>query len=59
MGTLGDDVALVDDDEVVAGVFDFWEDVAGDEDGHLVFEVFDEGTDGEDLVGVEAYGGFV
>lgn len=58
-GVGGFDFPFVDNDDFVAGHFDFAEDVGGEEDGVLVTELLDESTDGPDLVGIESVGGFV
>ena len=58
-GAEGDEAALVDDENAVAGDFDFGEDVRGDDDGHASAEAGDEVAHELDLVGVEADGWLV
>ena len=56
---LGDDAALVDDQDAVAGHFDLGEDMRGDDDGHAAAEAGDEIADDEDLMRIQADGGLV
>lgn len=58
-GAVGDDAALIDDDGAGAGGGDLFEDVSGEEDGAGFAEVFNELTNFELLVRVEAVRRFV
>jgi hypothetical protein len=64
VGEVGDsigrhDLAAADDDDLAAGVFDFGEDVRGEDDGVVAGEGGDEFAGLDDLFGVEAGGGFI
>ena len=56
---MGDESAPVNDDDLVTDLFDFVQDVTRDKHGHLAAERANEVADAEDLVRVEADGGFV
>ena len=56
---LGDDAALVDDDHPLAGQGDFGQDVAGQQDGRLARQSFDQRAHVDDLMRVQPHGGLV
>ena len=51
--------AMVDDEQVVAHLLDFGQDVGAEEDGVIFGQRADEGTDLQDLLGVETHGGLI
>ena len=59
LGARGDDLALADDEDAVAGLADLGEDVAGDERGVLLAEAAQELAHLDDLHRVEAGDGLV
>ncbi len=58
-GILGDDLALVDDDDPLAHIRDLMEDVGGEHHGVVLAQLLDELADFDDLPGVQADRGLV
>ncbi len=54
-----DQLALVDDDHVLAGLFHFGQDVSTEQDGVIAGEIPDQIAGLVDLFGIESGGGFV
>ena len=58
-GIRSDELALVDDDDLLAGLLDFGQDVGAEDDGVVAGERLDEVARLVDLLGIEAGGGLV
>ena len=56
---LGDELALADDDDALAGVFDLGQDVGAEDDGVIAGEGREQLADLDDLLGIETAGRLV